>query len=126
MNNNCQFKDEEIKRLQAELDEAKNQIGQLVFSSFEGDYPPTFTQGLPTHELQSIVTAKDCKKMVDTIEQLTERVGVLEKALQEIYDTGEGSVISGGFCTESMIDDMREGMETIILQAKKALEDSHE
>lgn len=47
------------------------ELEAMVVCSFDGDYPPSFTQGLPTNELQDIVTAKQCTFMVNKIQDLT-------------------------------------------------------
>lgn len=56
-----------------ELCEARKTIKRLeaqVVSVCDVDGPPVFRQGVPTHEMEDVVTAEDCKGLVKTIKRL--------------------------------------------------------
>jgi hypothetical protein len=48
------------------------ELEQQIVSGFYEEEIPSFTQGVPTHELQSVVTAAECEGYVDKIKQLAE------------------------------------------------------
>lgn len=52
----------------------REDLEKLVVSKFYGDYPPSFKQGLPNHELEEVVDAQFCTALINRIESLSKNL----------------------------------------------------
>ena len=52
---------------------------RMVVTTFSHDVLPTFRQGVPTHELEDVVTADQCRWLVEEIRRLRAKIEQMER-----------------------------------------------
>ena len=73
---------DDLQRMQNEI----NRLRALIVSGFYEDEAPVYSQGLPTHELQSVLTAEEANGLVSRITDLRAVNARLVEALDAIYE----------------------------------------
>jgi hypothetical protein len=88
---------DELATKLATAEKERDEARRLVVSSFYEDEKPFFRQGVPTHELEEVVTAKQMDGLCEKIARLTpsasqsaemERVEELKREVEEVLLTG--------------------------------------
>ena len=70
--------EKERDALRAQI-ERMERLSQMVVTTFSHDDPPTFRQGVPTHEIEDVVTADQCSWLVAEIRRLRAKIAEAEK-----------------------------------------------